>query len=70
MTNAFVIETSNFTAGIVTGERAGFRFYAAHRAMASLEGTIYRSPQAAQVAAERLVESNRRRDRKHVPYTN
>jgi len=56
MTTAFVIETAYITAGIVTGERRGFRFYAAHPSMTPLDGTLYRSPAAAQRAAERLAQ--------------
>lgn len=54
LTTAFVIETSRITAGIVTGERSGFRFHAAHPSMTPLDGTVYRTPGAAQRAAEHL----------------
>ena len=54
MPKAFVIETSQITAGIVIRERGGFRFYAAHPAMFRLEQTLHASPRAAQLAAERL----------------
>jgi hypothetical protein len=54
MADAFVIEVSRFTAGIVAGQRKGFRFYASHPAMAPLEGRVFGSPLAAQKAAEKL----------------
>ncbi len=63
---SFVIETSRLTAGIVTSERSGFRFHSAHPDMRPLEGTIHRTPEAAQRAAERLADAPqpRRRFRK------
>ena len=54
MAEAFVIETSHYTAGIVAAQDRGFRFYASHPAMVPLEGRIFRNPKAAQFAAEEL----------------
>jgi len=54
MANAFVIETTRFTAGIIAAQGKGFRFYASHPAMVPLEGAIFGSPSAAQRAAEKL----------------
>jgi hypothetical protein len=54
MADAFVIEVSRFTAGIVAGQRKQFRFFASHPTMAALEGRVFGSPIAAQRAAERL----------------
>ena len=54
MTDAFIIETSTITAGIVAAQGQGFRFYASHPSMSSLDGQIFVSPKAAQRAAEEL----------------
>ena len=54
MADAYVIETSQFTAGIIAAQHKGYRFYASHPTMLQLEGEIFSSPRAAQVAAERL----------------
>ena len=54
MANAFVIETSRFTAGIIAAQDRGYRFYASHPAMVPLEGAFFVSPRAAQRAAEKL----------------
>ena len=54
MADAFVIETSKFTAGIIAAQDRGYRFYASHPDMLPLEGTIFGSPRAAQKAAEKL----------------
>ncbi len=55
MTDAFIIETSTITAGIVAAYGQGFRFYASHPAMFVLDGQIFGTPKAAQRAAEKLV---------------
>ena len=54
MSDAYIIETALFTAGIVAAHRKGFRFYASHPAMFPLEGRFFGSPNAAQRAAEKL----------------
>ncbi len=54
MSDAYIIETSLFTAGIIAAHRNGFRFYASHPAMFPLEGKFFGTPSAAQRAAERL----------------
>ena len=54
MADAFIIETSQFTAGIVSAHHSGYQFYASHPAMMPLEGKIFGSPKAAQYAAEQL----------------
>ena len=55
MTDAFIIETSTITAGIVAAYGQGFRFYASHPAVFSLDGQVFGTPKAAQRAAEKLV---------------
>jgi hypothetical protein len=54
MSDAFIIETSTLTAGIVTAYEQGFRFYASHPAMLSLEGQVFGTLKAAQRAAEAM----------------
>jgi hypothetical protein len=54
MTDAFIIETSTITAGIVAAYGQGFRFYASHPSMFSLDGQFFGTPKAAQRAAEIL----------------
>jgi hypothetical protein len=55
MAEAFIIETATLTAGIIiAAQDRGFRFYASHPAMASLEGQTFQSVRAAQRAAEKL----------------
>ena len=54
MTDAYIIETSTLTAGIVAAEDRGFLFYASHPDMYALDGRTFSSPRAAQQAAEKL----------------
>ena len=54
MTDAFIIETSTLTAGIVAAYGQGFRFYASHPAMFVLDGRFFSTPKAAQRAAEEV----------------
>ena len=54
MTDAYIIETTTLTAGIVAAQGRGFRFYASHPSMFVLEGQIFDSLKAAQKAAEKL----------------
>ena len=52
----FVIELEGEPAGIVVGERAGFRFYAVQTHYASLEGRLFRSPGQAEHACRDLAD--------------
>ena len=54
MSDAFIIETSTITAGIVAAYGHGFRFYASHPTMFSLDGQTFGTLKAAQRAAEKL----------------
>ena len=54
MTDAYIIETTMLTAGIVAAHGRGFRFYASHPSMFVLDGQVFDSPKAAQNAAEKL----------------
>ncbi len=49
--SAYVIEIGEETAGIVTAEQRGFRFFAAASPYAKLEGAIFNSPRQAEIAA-------------------
>lgn len=49
---AFVIETADVAAGIVVRQADGYRFFAADRQFSQLDGSIFKSPKAAQKAAE------------------
>jgi hypothetical protein len=54
MSHAYVIECGELAAGIVTRERRGFIFHAAADAFRLINGQMFRTPQEAQRAAERL----------------
>lgn len=49
---AFVIETADVAAGIVVRQANGFRFFAADSRFALLDGSIFKTPKAAERAAE------------------
>jgi len=55
MPKAYVIEIHDRAAGIVTGDRRGFRFFSSERAFDSLEGREFRSPHHAERAARALL---------------
>jgi hypothetical protein len=57
MTDAYIIETTMLTAGIVAAHGRGFRFYASHPSMFVLDGQVFDSPKAAQNAAEKLART-------------
>jgi len=54
MSQAYVIECGELAAGIVTREHRGFLFHAAADAYRRLNGQMFRTPQEAQRAAEKL----------------
>ncbi|MBB4199806.1 hypothetical protein CCR94_24145 [Rhodoblastus sphagnicola] len=54
MHNAYIIETGEFAAGIVTRERRGFVFHAAADAFRLLDGRLFDSLAKAQRAADTL----------------
>jgi hypothetical protein len=56
MPKAYVIEISDRTAGIITGDERGFRFFSSERAFDSLDGQQFRSPRHAERAARALLE--------------
>jgi hypothetical protein len=49
---AFVIETAEIAAGIVVRQPEGYRFFAANERFTLLDGSIFKSPRAAQKAAD------------------
>lgn len=55
MPNAYIIEFSNHTAGIVVAEERGFRFFSAEPAFDALEGGHFGSARAAERAAKALL---------------
>ena len=59
MSNAYIIEVRNRTAGIVAGDGQGFRFFSSERAFDSLEGRRFRSARHAERAARALVAGDR-----------
>ena len=52
----YVIELEGEPAGIVVGERTGFRFYAVQSHFACLEQRVFRSPGQAEHACRELTE--------------
>jgi hypothetical protein len=56
MPNAYVIEIHDRTAGIITGDGRGFRFFSSERAFDSLDGQQFRSPHHAERAARALLD--------------
>ena len=51
---AYVIEVGGAPAGVLVRAGADFRFFAARREFGLLEGSAFRTPHAAQRAAERM----------------
>ena len=58
MPSAFVISTPKFTAGILSHSSRGLRFDAAHVKVCSLQNRIFKTPEAALHAVEKLVGPN------------
>jgi hypothetical protein len=56
---AYVIEVGERPAGILVRDGQAFRFFAAQRDFGLLEGSLFRSPRAAQKAAERMQSAAR-----------
>ncbi|ANW02740.1 hypothetical protein [Bradyrhizobium icense] len=56
MSQAYAIEVSNRTVGIVVREERGFRFFSSERTFDILDGGHFRSAHAAERAARALVE--------------
>jgi hypothetical protein len=49
---AFVIETADTAAGVIVRQGNGYRFFAADRQFNLLDGSVFKSPKAAQQAAD------------------
>lgn len=59
MTKAYIIEIESRTAGIVTRDERGYRFFSSDRAFDGLEGHEFRSARAAERAARTLLHQRR-----------
>ena len=59
MSQAYVIEVLNRTAGIVVSDDRGFCFFSSERTFDSLDGGHFGSARAAERAARALVERRR-----------
>jgi hypothetical protein len=57
MSKAYIIEIYDRTAGIITSDERGFRFFSSERAFDSLDGQRFRSPRHAERAARALLDS-------------
>jgi len=51
-TEAFVIETDEAAAGVIVRQDDGYRFFASESQFQPLDGSVFKSPKAAQKAAE------------------
>jgi hypothetical protein len=54
MSNTYIIEIGSHTAGIVTKDERGYRFFSSDRILDSLEGREFRSARDAERAARAL----------------
>ena len=61
MSESYVIEVDDLSAGIVVRERAGYRFFAAAFQFFRLDGQIFATVPHAERAAEELLRSKRAR---------
>jgi hypothetical protein len=61
MADAFIIVAGGLTAGIITREPRGFRFYASDAAFTPLEGRLFRTTRAAGRAAHAALSTISRR---------
>lgn len=60
MPEAYIIEINDYTAGIVTKDKRGFRFFSSERLFDSLEGREFRSARDAERAARALLSERPR----------
>lgn len=59
MSKAYIIEIHDHTAGIVTRDERGFRFFSSQRLFDSLEGRMFRSAREAERAARAVLAERR-----------
>jgi len=59
MTQAYIIEIENRTAGIVARDDRGYRFFSSDRTFDGLEGHEFRSARDAERAARTLLQQRR-----------
>lgn len=57
MSKAYIIEIYDRTAGIITADERGFRFFSSERTFDSLDGQQFRSPRHAERAARALLNA-------------
>jgi len=58
--DAYVIEAAEIAAGVIVREKRGYRFYASNARFQSLDGSMFKSPRAAQSAADLLQRATER----------
>jgi hypothetical protein len=61
MSQAYIIEVNNRTAGIVIGDERGVSFFSSERMFDSLEGRQFGSARDAELAARALLNAGRHR---------
>lgn len=59
MSNTYIIEVGDRTAGIVVAEGRGVRFFSSEQAFSRLEGNYFGSARAAERAAKALIDRHR-----------
>jgi hypothetical protein len=59
VSGAYVIEVDDVAAGVLVRDHDAYRFFAASRDFHLLEGGVFRTPHAAQKAAERMQAATR-----------
>jgi len=59
MSSAYIIESAEFSAGIVVRERAGFRFFAASEQFGRFDRRLFKSIGAAERAVGGLLASSK-----------
>jgi hypothetical protein len=66
MSDSYIIEVSSGAAGLVVRDGGRFRFFAASREFAGLEGRSFSNPREAEKAAKRQADLRRDRSRAAV----
>jgi hypothetical protein len=70
MSKSYIIEVHNRTAGIVTGDERGFRFFSSDRVFDRLDGHEFRSARDAERAARVLLDGAKRRESRQPEFAN
>ncbi|AMN41268.1 hypothetical protein RHPLAN_28310 [Rhodoplanes sp. Z2-YC6860] len=61
VSDSYIIEVHDEAAGIVVRDRGGFRFFSSDSDFAALDGSLFRDPRAAELAARHHLEGDHRR---------